>query len=311
MQKILITPRSFRHYRQDAYPLLEQANYEIVENDRGRVLSEQEMIDACKETVGAIVGLDPVTSRVLRACPSLRAISKYGSGMDNIDLQEASRLGIKVMNAAGSNSVSVAELAVAYLFSLSRNMCWCVNGVKEGRWDRTMGREVTGKTLGVIGCGRIGREVVKRAAGLGMRVLINDDWFDDREFLSAHAARRVDFGTLLEESDFVTLHCPLTPETRGLMGAEAFRQMKDGACLVNVARGEIVDEEALYEALSSGKLAGAAQDVFSTEPPEADHPLLKLDNFLLTPHIGGYTEEAVRQMALISTRNLLEMLRES
>lgn len=309
--KILVTPRSFGHYKDEIYPVFEEAGYEIVENELGRTFTEDEMMDACTQVEGVIVGLDPITSRVLKASPNLRAISKYGSGLDNIDIVKADELGVQVMSAVGANSTSVAELAVAFLFALSRNVFQDISQVKQGSWKRSMGSEIAGKTLGVIGCGQIGRKVIEFVRGLRMNVLINDDWFDDNNFLEAHGAQQVDFQTILQKSDFVTLHCPLTPETKELMDEVAFNQMKQDAYLINVSRGEIVDENALYNALSNGIIAGAAQDVFSVEPPPMGHPLLGLPNFLLTPHVGGYTREAVKRMATMSAENLLTMLAHS
>lgn len=309
-EKILATPKSFRNYKHKAYPLLEEKGYKIIENTLGRTMTEQEITDLASEgVVGIIVGVDPLPGTVLERLKDLKAISKYGVGMDNIDLDRAAELGIKVKNAVGTNNVSVAELAIALMFAMARKIPLHSAEVKNGGWNRSIGFELTGKKLGLVGCGQIGREVAKRAHGLGMEVCIYDPYYKDDGFLSKYSIRRIDsLDELLSGSDIVSLHLPATPDTKKLINSRTLGLMKPGAILINTSRGELVDEDALYEALVSGRIAGAAQDVFSSEPPEKDEKLLKLDNFLLTPHIGAFTGEAVEKMALVSTRNLLEML---
>lgn len=308
--KILITPKSFRNYKHKAYPLLEENGYEIIENDFGRTMTENEIVRLAGEGVeGIIIGVDPLPANVLEQLRDLRAISKYGVGMDNIDLSRAAELGIKVKNAVGTNSVSVAELAVALMFTMSRKIPVHSAAVKAGGWDRSIGFELTGKKLGLVGGGQIGREVAKRARGLGMDVTIYDPYFSEEDFLVRYQVGKTDkLEELLSQSDIISLHLPATSETRQMINSATLDLMKPNAVLINTSRGELVDEEALYEALSSGRIAGAAQDVFSSEPPAKDEKLLQLDNFILTPHLGAFTGEAVEKMALVSTNNLLEML---
>lgn len=308
--KILITPKSFRNYKQKTYPLLTDIGYEILENNLGRTMTESEIIEyAKKDVVGLIIGIDPLSASVLEQLKDLKAISKYGVGMDNIALDRASELGIKVKNAVGTNNISVAELAIAFMFTMARGIPVNAAGVRNGSWGRSMGFELTGKKLGLAGGGQIGREVAKRARGLEMDVTIYDPYFNDHDFLSKYGVNKCEnLAVLLRESDIVSLHVPATAETRNMINRDTLSLMKNTALLINTSRGELVDEQALYDALSAGKLAGAAQDVFSSEPPDKDEKLLKLDNFILTPHIGAYTAEAVEKMALVSTHNLLEML---
>lgn len=309
-KKILITPKSFKNYKHKAYPLLEEMGYEIVENSFGRTMTEMEIVElAGRNVAGIIIGVDPLPANVLDQLKDLKAISKYGVGMDNIDLAHAAELGIKVKNAVGTNSVSVAELAVAFMFTMSRKIPVHSAGVKAGGWDRTIGFELTGKKLGLVGGGQIGREVAKRCRGLEMEVVIYDPYFSDEDFLIKYQIKKVDkLEDLLAQSDIVSLHLPATSETKQMINATTLGLMKPNAILINTSRGELVDEEALYEALSSCKIAGAAQDVFSIEPPAKDEKLLTLENFILTPHLGAFTGEAVEKMALVSTYNLLEML---
>ena len=311
MQKnILITPKSFKNYKSSAYPLIEAKGYGIIENNLGRTMTEAEIVEYAKqEVVGIIIGVDPLSASVLSQCKSLVAISKYGVGMDNIDLEKAKELNIKVKNALGSNNISVAELAISLMFSMSRSLAKTITGVKNGAWDRFLGSELTGKKLGLIGGGQIGKEVAKRARGLELSVTIFDPYFSDVDFLKKYEiSRTTNINDIFSSSDYISLHVPYTVETKHIINEATLQLMKPSAFLINTSRGELVDEEALYLALANGKIAGAAQDVFSSEPPDKENKLLKLDNFLLTSHIGAFTKEAVEKMAMISTYNLLEML---
>lgn len=309
-KKILITPKSYSTYKTKAYPLIEQNGYEIIENTLGRTMTEEEIINYAKnDVVGIIVGVDPLPASVLEQCNDLAAISKYGVGMDNIDLDKAKELGIKVKNAVGTNNISVAEHAIALMFSIARNIPPIASEVRNGSWGRIIGCELTGKKLGLMGGGQIGKEVAKRAKGLSMEVTIYDPYFNDEAFLKAYnISRCYNLTELFSTSDIISLHVPATPDTRGVINKDTLGLMKPTALLINTSRGELIDEEALYESLSNGKIAGAAQDVFSSEPPAKDEKLLKLNNFILTPHIGAFTREAVENMVMVSTRNLLEML---
>lgn len=309
-EKILITPKSFKNYKEKAHKLLQEQGYEIIENNFGRTMTEEEIIEAAQDhVVGIIIGVDPLPARVLNQCKSLRAISKYGVGMDNIDLKSAEELGIRVKNAVGTNNISVAEHAIALMFASARHIPAIAAGVKAYGWDRTIGFELTNKNLGVIGGGQIGKEVAKRAVGLGMKVTIYDPYFKDQEFLEKYGVERQEnLEEVLKTSDVISLHLPATETTKGLINAETLKLMKPTAVLINTSRGELVDEAALYDALSNNKIAAAAQDVFSSEPPQQGDALVALPNFILTPHIGAFTHEAVERMAMVSTENLIQML---
>jgi|CZCA01.1.fsa_nt_gi phosphoglycerate dehydrogenase-like enzyme len=309
-QAVLITPRSFPSDLPGTCDILRKAGYEVILNPNGRTLTEDEMISAIRDVVGIIVGIDPLTDKVLANARRLKAISKYGAGIDNIHINAARSRGIEVRRTVGANSNSVAEFTVGLLLCLYRNMWYSASGVKRGDWSRKRGREIAGSTVGLIGCGNIGREVAKKLLALGAHVIVHDNFLQDTEFIEAHGIPLVSFEDLLRESDAVSLHCPLTTETRHVINHRAISSMREGAYLVNTARGELVDEDDLYDALKSGKLSGAAQDVFSSEPPPPDCKLLELENFILTAHIGAYTQEAVYRMATTSTRNLLEMLQD-
>ena len=308
--RVLITPKSFKNYKDKTYPELISRGYEIIENNTGRTLSEDEIIQlAGKDVQGIIVGVDTLSERVLANCLDLRAISKYGVGLDNIDLEAAAQRNIKVMNAVGSNNVSVAELTIALMFEAARKVAAMSSCVKAGRWERVLGVELAGKTFGLIGGGQIGKEVAKRAKGLQMRVLLYDPYFKDTAFLREYdIALCASCTEVLRQSDVLSLHLPLTTETKHLINVETLQMMKPTAVLLNTSRGELVDEAALYFALKEKVISFAAQDVFSLEPPAPTERLLTLDNFLLTPHAGAYTSEAIEKMALYSTHNLIAML---
>lgn len=307
--KILITPRSFVKAKDKALELLNKYDFEIIENTTSKTFDEEQMFKMCSDVDGIIVGVDPVTEKVLRNAKNLKAISKYGVGLDNIDLDVAKELGIKVERAVGTNATSVAELTIGLFFTIARGIEASAGSVREGGWGRTIGCEITGKTVGIIGLGAIGREVARMARGLGMKIIGYDPYFSDTEYLKKMDIEMKKLEDLYANSDFITLHLPLTDETKHMINSGTLKMMKDTAFIVNTARGELVDEEALYEALVNGVIAGAAQDVFSKEPP-GKHKLLELDNFILTAHIGAQTKEAVERMVIQSTKNLIKMLTE-
>jgi len=253
---------------------------------------------------GVILGLDVCDASVIAAADRLRVISRYGAGYDKVDLEAATARGIAVTTTPGANRIAVAELAIGLIFSLARRIPQVAANARQGIWQRAQGWELTGKTLGLIGLGAIGREVALRAVALGMRVVAYDPYVQGE----VEGVRLVDLDTLLKQAHIVSLHCAATPETENLINAERIAQMRDGATLVNTARGELVDEGALYDALVSGKLAGAASDVFHNEPPEGS-PLLALDNFLPTLHIAGTTQESVQRMAMLAAQNVVDVLR--
>ena len=288
-------------------PLLQE--YELKFNETGKTFTEEQMIERAEDVEGIIVGVDPITENVIDKAKKLKAISKYGVGMDNIDLEKAKEKGIKIRNTPGTNNISVAELAIGLMFDLARNISINVNKVKNNKWERIKGIELTGKTLGIVGCGRIGKKVVNRARGLKMNVLIYDPFFDDYQILEDEKISQVNKEVLFEKSDFISLHLPLNSETENIISKEELTKMKDSAFLINTARGGLIDEKALLWALENKIIAGAACDVFSEEPP-GNHLLLEFDNFLLTPHIGANTKESVMRMARKATKNMIEMLNE-
>ncbi len=251
-----------------------------------------------------------VTARVLERAERLRAVGRAGVGVDNVDLPAATRRGVLVMNTPGGSSVTVAELTLGMMLALSRHVAQATASIKGGKWEkkRFQGRELAGKTLGVVGIGNIGSVVVERCLAMKMRVIAFDP------FISADAAARigvtqVSLDELWPQADFISLHVPLTEQTRNLVNAQTIAKMKPGALLVNCARGGIVDEAALAEALEAGRIAGAGLDVLAAEPPDLGGPLLGLPNVVLTPHVAGGSQEALRLMATTVAEDVLRVLR--
>ncbi len=249
-----------------------------------------------------------VTARVIAAAKRLQVVGRAGVGVDNIDVEAATRHGVYVVNAPTGNIVAAAEHALAILLALLRHVPSADRSVRAGEWKRGgfMGRELRGKTLGLIGLGRVGFEVAKRAAAFEARILAHDPYATEAKAAQV-GARLVELDELLRSSDVISVHAPLTPQTRGAIGEAALAKMKRGAVLVNAARGEIVDEAAVARALADGRLAGAALDVFGTEPP-AGSPLLEAPRTVLTPHIAGSTVEAQVNVAVDVARAVLDVL---
>jgi D-3-phosphoglycerate dehydrogenase len=251
-----------------------------------------------------------VTKQVLEQAPKLRVIGRAGVGVDNVDLPAATAAGVLVMNTPGGNAVSVAEHTLALMLAMARSIPQASASTKSGKWEKKkfMGNELRGKTLGVIGLGSIGREVARRARALEMKVIASDPYVSPRVVEDVNV-EMADLDTLYAGSDYIALHMALTPETRNMISRDAFGKMKPGVRIVNCARGELVDAEALREAIESGRVAGAALDVFDKEPPPADHPLFGLDTVLVTPHIAGSTEEAQEIVGVRIAEQLAEYLR--
>lgn len=239
-----------------------------------------------------------VDAAMIEAAPDLRVIGRAGVGVDNIDVDAASQHGIAVFNAPGGNTVAAAELTMALILVVVRNVTEAERSMREGRWERSrfVGVELDGKTLGLIGAGRVGGEVVARARAFGMEVIVYDPYLTD-ERAKELGFRLTDLDEVLETSDVISVHVPLTAETQGLVGEGALAKMKDTAYLVNASRGGVIDEPALAEALKAGKLAGAGLDVYETEPLPEDSPLRHAPNLVMTPHLGASTEDAQVRVA--------------
>ena len=304
--KIISTSPTFGYYAFEPVEYLKDHGCELDLVPQGKKMSEEELIESAKGYQAMIVGMEKITEAVIQASKNLKVIAKHGAGVDNIDVKTASDREIAVISAPGANSDAVADLTIGLLLSLARNIPFADRSVKEGGWPRIVGIQVNGKVLGIIGLGQIGKRVAQRASGFDMKVLAYDI-FKDEGFAQKWGITYLPLEELLAKSDFLSVHIPLTPSTRGLIGEKELRLMKKDSFLVNISRGDIVDEEALYQALKEGRIKGAALDVFSSEPPK-ESPLLKLSNVISTPHMGGYTLEALKETGMICVRGIVDVL---
>jgi D-3-phosphoglycerate dehydrogenase len=273
-------------------------------------LPPAELIAAIGEYDALVVRSETkVTRPVIEAATRLQAVGRAGVGVDNIDLDAATERGVVVVNAPEGNTIAAAEHTIALLMALARHVPQADASMRAGKWARKdyVGTEIRGKTLGIVGLGKIGSQVARRAVGMEMEVLAFDPFVPD-ERVRALGVRSVDFDTLIASADFLTVHPPLTAATSGMIGAEQIAKMKDGVRLINVARGGIIDEDALAEAVKSGKVAGAAIDVFSAEPVPADNPLLGDPRIIITPHLGASTAEAQERVAIDVAEQIVDIL---
>jgi D-3-phosphoglycerate dehydrogenase len=303
--KILVTPTSFKG---DGPAMEELRSFadKLVFNPLGRPLTEEELIPLLPGCEGCIAGLDHFTATVLEKAPDLKVLSRYGAGFDRVDLDAAKKRGIRVCNTPGANAQAVADLTLALLLCAARRIPRLDRDTREGRWPRSTGVELYGKTLGILGLGAVGRGVAKRGSGFSMRIMAYDPYLDE-EYAAAQGIIPAPFDTVIREADFLCLHLPLTGETRHIISAEVMKSMKKGALIVNTARGGLIDEDAACELLKSGHLGGLGLDVFEEEPPRPS-ALFTLDNVVLTPHTASHTAEATAAMALMSVRNLVNLL---
>lgn len=294
---VLCTVSSF-----NADTLLRDAT--VIKNPFKRKLTEPEVIALIEEyqPVGMIAGVEPLTRDVLKKAKKLKVISRCGIGLDLVDLEASRELGIVVTNTPDAPTISVAELTLGMILGLMRHLHTTDAGIRQGKWERPMGMLLNGKTVGIIGCGRIGTNVAKLFSAFGCRVLGYDPYLERHDYCDLISIDR-----LFAQSDIITLHVPYSNENHHFIKAEKLAAMKSGAVLVNAARGGLVDEQALYEALKSGHLGGAALDCFEEEPYTG--PLRNLDNVILTAHIGSYAKEARILMEQQAVDNLLRELR--
>jgi len=305
--RVLIGSKSFGKAFPEHLERLRQAGCEVVPNGVGRAYRESELKDALAGIDAIVTGTDELTAAVIASARSLKTIAKHGVGLDNIDLPAARARGIVVSAAFGAVHDSVADMAMALLLAAARGIVPSHNRTREGKWKGFMGMELRDKTLGIVGLGRIGKEVSLRAQGFGMKVIAHDPR-PDTAFAAAHGIRFVPLAELLSSSDVVSLHAGLERAGKPLLGEKEIATMRKGAILVNTGRGHLVDEQALARALAAGALLGAGLDVYRDEPP-AGSPLLALDNVVLAPHMAGDTNDSRRRMGEITVENIVRVKR--
>lgn len=268
--------------------------------------TEEDLIRECKDAEGLLIQYAPLTRKVLEQLPRCKVLSRYGVGVDSIDLKAATDLGIIVANVPDYCVDEVAIQAVTLFMALIRKTVFFDQKVRAGHWDFTEGgpiHRIRGKTMGLVGCGKIGMEVARMASTLGMQVLAFDPYIQ-----KAEGIRLVDLDTLFKESDFISIHCPLNESTRHLIGEKAFHQMKKRPLIVNTSRGPIIDGTALIEALKGGLISGAGLDVLEKEPLDPQSPLLRMENVIFSPHMGFYSEESIRELNRRTAENVADVL---
>lgn len=307
MTRVLLTTTSFQDTPGEHHQMLADAGYELV-CKRGP-LTEEQMLAEVGEIDAFLCGDDAITQAVIdKALPRLKVISKYGIGLDKIDVKYATGKKIPILFTPGVNHTTVSEHTFALLLGLERKLVEEANYVREGNWKRLTGHEILGKTIGIVGLGRIGKEVATRARAFGMNVIGYDIYWDEA-FAAANQVERVtDVDELVSRADVISLHTNLSEETREMINARRLAMMKPTTIILNCARGELVDTAAMVEALNSEKIGGYGTDVLDVEPPSADHPLLKAKNCLITPHIGSRTYESVARQAGMAATNLIRFL---
>lgn len=305
--RVLVTPTSYGKDDPTLKSDLEALVGEVIYNRTGKPLSSAQVAGLLPGVDGYIAGLDEIDRRALQAADRLKVIARYGVGVDGVDLQAAREKGIVVTNTPAANSVSVAELTIGLMLALARQIPTGWEAIRTGGWPRLPGVTLEGKTVGILGFGAIGKAVAQRLQPFDCRLLAYDP-LPDREFAARCGVHWATLEEVQAQSDFLTLHLPLTPQTHGLVNRLFLAGMKKGAFLINTARGEIVDEEALAEALRSGHLRGAALDAFNREPPDPANPLLSLPQVIAVPHLGAQTDGATRRMGRMALEDCLRVL---
>lgn len=308
--RVLVSAPYMRRALDRFLPELEDHGVEVVQAMTSERLSEQELLELVPEIDGAICGDDRYTRRVLEAAPRLKVVSKWGTGIDSIDLEAAAELGVRVCNTPGAFTQPVSDTTLGYMLSFARKLPWMDRAMRGGRWEKIDGFALHERVLGVVGVGNIGKAVARRARAFGMRVLGTDIVPIEPEFLTETGVEMCALEELLRQADFVSLHCSLTPSSRQLIGREQLALMRPDTYLINVARGPVVVEAALVEALQEERIAGAALDVYENEPLPADSPLLNLETCLLAPHNANSSPAAWERTHRNTLDNLLAGLRE-
>jgi len=308
MNKIFVATSTFGVHSKEPIKILEDESKDFIFNPLSRKLTSNELIKFAKDSDGIIAGTELYTKEVLEKLPYLKVISRLGVGMDNINQDEAKKRGINLFKTQTTPAPAVAELALGLMLDLARKISHQNNTLKSGTWKKEMGNLLYGKTLGIIGLGTIGKTLVKLLKGFNFNILAFD-LYQDENFAKDHSIKYCNLDTLLSESDIISIHLNLTDETNQIMNATQISKLKPGCILINASRGEMLDENALYNALKEKRIMGAGLDVFNKEPYSG--PLIELENVILTPHIGSYAKELRIQMEIEVVENLIRGINES
>jgi len=306
--KVVITPRGFANYGLDQIAWMKSKGLDVHYNDTGLAYTYEEFLELTKDADAIIVGVDKMDREMLEHTPNLKVVCKFGVGTDNIDLEYCKEHDIYVGRTVVSNSKSVAEHVIAMMFDEAKNLYTCIKEVKEHDWKKPTGREISGKKLGIIGFGMIGKYLADFANGLEMDVYAYDAFEINPETAKEHHVKISSFDEIIENCDYISLHVPLLESTKNMISTIEFKKMKKDACILNAARGGIVDEKALYEALVTHEIRSACFDVYSTEPPTKEDKLLELPNFFLTPHTAARTQESEQRTCKMSSEIIVKQL---
>lgn len=298
----MITSRSFGSVSDKPFEILEEAS--LLHTMMGKGFDQELFEKHIVDYDALIIGAHPFPKEVMKKCVNLKIIAKHGAGLDNIDLEAARELGIRVTNVPAMNANAVADLAFGHILNVARGITACSNLVKKGQWKTYIGVDVFNKTLGILGFGAIAKNVARRAKGFSMKVLAYDPFVKELPEEFRDYVELADLDSVIRQSDFLSIHVPLTEETRNMLNYERLSAMKKEAFLINTGRGGIVNEEDLYRVLTENRLKGAALDVTEIEPVDAHHPLLSLDNVIITPHIGMYSQEAINAVSVTCAENV-------
>jgi len=303
--KVLITSNSFGSCNKGPLELLEKEGFEIIRNPYGRVMEEDELIELIKDVDAVILGTDSFTERVINSAPSLKIVSRYGVGVDNVDKEVLKRRGIKLTITPNANTDSVADHTVGLMLSVAHNITKNDRLVRKGIWKKGIGKDLYKSTVGIIGLGAIGRAVARRLKGFECNILAYDVAYDE-DFVAEYGIRKAELEEIYRESDFITLHIPALDKP--VLDDRAFEAMKDGVIIINAARAEVIDREALFKALEKKKIYGAGLDVHYNEP-NIDKELLECDEVILTPHCAASAESAINNMSYLAAENVIDFFK--
>lgn len=307
MTKVLVTAVAFGKNNPELKQTLEEAVDEVVYSPHQRPLTEEELLPLIRDVDGFIAGVDEVTSRVIQNAPDLQVISRYGVGVDRVDITAATEQGIVVTNTPGVNADAVAEMTILLMLALGRDLCHANAATKAGEWPTLLGVGLKGKTVGLIGVGAVGKSTARRLGAFDCRILGNDRSATPEEVADLNL-ELADLEKLLADSDYVSLHLTSSKETRHFVDRKFIKDMKEGAFLINTARGELIDEQAVLQGLRDSKLRGVGLDCYQEEPVSADNPLVSHPRVIATPHTASHTTEAVNAMGSTALQECLSVL---
>lgn len=302
----MTTATNYSKYCAEAKKMLEDNGFEVIENTFGRPLTFSELKEVVHDIDAVVVGVDTWNEDVFKIAPKLKVLARFGVGVDNIDLDKAKEYGIKVTNAKGMNANAVAELAVGLILGAVRNIPYLTRSLRGGNWDRFMGRDIAGKRVGLLGFGAIAQGVAKKLQGFDVKIYAYDK-YPNLQKADELGVTMTGMEEIIKTCDVVSMHLPSFKETYHIMGREQFEMMKEGAYFINTARGALVDEKALCEALKTGRLTAAATDVYEEEPVKPSNPLFQLENAICTPHTAGETYETYTTVSIATAQAIIDV----